>query len=281
MKKSLILLLLFSNSFAVSCASRLSDEKWIAAMPKPWQLSEKQLDQELPKFTERFPDFQQRLRALAIWRVGTPYEIFKLGEEQAPDNDPIFRLDVSDCTVHVLTSLSLAQSSSWNEARQKMIEIHYKTDAAGKKTPTYSSRWHFTADRIMHHPSTPSISTQLLSVDQLTNQQITFNQKQDGSEFLKLGWSLAAAVKYIPNDKITTELISQLPAIVGVAFVKPANFKLGIITAHEGMIIDGIDLLHAGQIAGVTARENFMDYYFTDEGPRFGGIMLYEFLPLE
>ena len=47
------------------------------------------------------------------------------------------------------------------------------------------------------------------------------------------------------------------------------------------MIIDGIDLLHAGQIAGVTARENFMDYYFTDEGPRFGGIILYEFLPLE
>ncbi|SVD89957.1 uncharacterized protein METZ01_LOCUS442811, partial [marine metagenome] len=40
------------------------------------------------------------MKAIARWRVNTPYEIFKLGEEVDPDPDPIIRLDVSDCTAH-------------------------------------------------------------------------------------------------------------------------------------------------------------------------------------
>ncbi len=46
------------------------------------------------------------------------------------------------------------------------------------------------------------------------------------------------------------------------------------------MIIDGVNLLHAGQVAGKTVVEDFMQYYFTDKGPRFGGIILFGFLPL-
>ena len=269
----LLSLLLFS------CATRVTDEQWISAMPKPWLLNKQQLNEALPKFEKRFPDFNDRLRALALWRVGTPYQIFKLGEERAPDNDPIFRLDVSDCTGHILTSLSLAQSSSWKEARNNMIKIHYKADKQGKKNPTYTSRWHYTSDRIINHPSTPSISARYID-DELAVQTITLNRQENGTEFLKLGWSLEADVKYITNDQITKELLSKLPRLAGVAFVKPSYFSKGIISAHEGMIIDGRDLLHAGQAAGETVKQDFMKYYFTDNGPRFGGIMLFEFNPL-
>jgi len=278
--KPLYILALLASLFLSSCSTAMTDEQWLAAKPKPWQLSEQQLDEVLPLFEQRFPDFTNRLRALALWRVGTPYEIFKLGEEQAPDNDPIFRLDVSDCTGHILTSLSLAQSHSWDDARQNMIDIHYKVDAEGNKKPTYKSRWHYTADRIMNHPSTPGIMAKLMADDQLAVQSITLNKQQNGTEFLKLGWSLDAEVKYIPNEHITPELLSKLPRIAGVAFVKPAYFSMGIISAHEGMIIDGVNLLHAGQLAGETVVEDFMTYYFTDKGPKFGGIMLFEFKPL-
>ena len=41
--------------------------------------------------------------------MGTPYGIFKLGEEIDPDPDPILRVDTSDCTVHVLTTLAFAK----------------------------------------------------------------------------------------------------------------------------------------------------------------------------
>jgi len=277
--KNIVSILLLSLCL-FSCATRVTDEQWLSAMPKPWQLSKQQLNDELPKFEQRFPDFNDRLRALALWRVGTPYEIFKLGEERAPDFDPIFRLDVSDCTGHVLTSLSLAQSNSWEEAQQNMIKIHYKPDEQGKKVPTYTSRWHYTSDRIMNHPSTPSISARYIDDEKLAVQTITLNHLEGGGEFLKLDWSLDADVKYIPNEQITEDLLRKLPTIAGVAFVKPSYFSKGIISAHEGMIIDGAKLLHAGQVAGETVVEDFMKYYFTDKGPRFGGIILFEFNPL-
>ncbi len=267
-------------SSEIAYATNNTDEQWISALPKPWQLSQQEVNDVLPLFKQRFPDFSDRLRALSLWRVGTPYEIFKLGEEVAPDLDPIFRLDVSDCTGHVLTTLSLAQSNSWEEARQNMIQIHYKANEDGKKFPTYTSRWHYTADRTMNHPSTPAISGNLITADKLAVQNITLNKQKDGSEFLKLGWSLNADVNYIPNEQITAELLKKLPVIAGVAFVKSAYFSKGIISAHEGMIIDGVNLLHAGQLAGETVVEDFMQYYFTDNGPRFGGIILFGFLPL-
>jgi len=276
----MVLSIIFIHLMFMSSATTITDDKWISKLPKPWQISQQQVNEILPLFAQRFPDFSDRLRALSLWRVGTPYEIFKLGEEVAPDADPIFRLDVSDCTGHVLTTLSLAQSNTWEDARQNMINIHYKANKNGEKSPTYTSRWHYTADRIMNHPSTPSIAANLISTEKLAVQNITLNKQKDGSEFLQLGWSLNVDVNYIPNEQITTELLRKLPVIAGVAFVKPAYFPKGIISAHEGMIIDGKKLLHAGQVAGETVVEDFMDYYFTDNGPRFGGILLFEFKPL-
>ena len=136
-----------------SCDSRLDDEAWLASLPEPWQISEREIAAVMPQFHMRYPDFQERLRALALWRVGTPYELYQLGEEVEPDLDPIFRLDVSDCTAHVLTSLSLAQSRSWDEARLNMVNLHYKADGDGDKQPTYKSRWHYTTDRLLSNPS--------------------------------------------------------------------------------------------------------------------------------
>jgi hypothetical protein len=67
----------------------------------------------------------------------------QLGEEVEPDLDPIIRLDVSDLYCSCLTSLAFSQSKSWVEAREKLIDIHYKD---GK--PSYKTRWHYTSDRI-------------------------------------------------------------------------------------------------------------------------------------
>ena len=57
-------------------------------------------------FHKKFPAFHDRLKAFSSWQIGTPCKIFCLGEEIDPDPDPIFRLDVSDCTVHILTNLA-------------------------------------------------------------------------------------------------------------------------------------------------------------------------------
>lgn len=261
--------------------SSFVDETWTRSLPKPWTLTPTQVDSLLPQFTERYPAFDARLAALISWRIGTPYEIFKLGEEIEPDPDPLLRLDVSDCTGHILTSMAIAQSNSWDQSRTNMIRIHYKADEQGRKTPTYRSRWHYTTDRILSNPSTVNITGSLLPKDQLIPVTLTLNKKVDGDEFLDLDWSRDVSIYYIPSEKIDQALLDKLPDICGVAFVKPAYFDMGMIIAHEGMLINQKDLIHASQSAGETVRVDFLNYYFSGGDPLFGGIMIYTFHPLE
>ena len=252
-----------------------NSNSWVETLPKPWTLTEDQISELLPQFHNHYPEFHDRLKAFALWQVGKPYEIFKLGEEIEPDPDPIIRLDVSDCTVHVLTSLAFSQSKSWIEARERMIDIHYKD---GK--PSYKSRWHYTSDRIQENPYTQNITNNVSNIDQLESVEITLNRKKDGSEFLDLGWEKLTLIQYIPNERINGGLLSKLPEICGVAFVKKAYFKMGIVIAHEGMIIDQKNLVHASSEYGETVNLDFMKYYFRENGPLFDGVMIYAFNPI-
>ncbi len=264
------LILFITMLIILGCTNRFD---WIASLPEPWILSTDEISEILPQFHSHHPDFHERLQAFALWQVGKPYALFKLGEEMDPDPDPIIRLDVSDCTVHVLTSLACAQSFSWTEARENMIRIHYKDHL-----PSYKSRWHYTSDRIQENPSTRDITPQLTSA--LEQVEIILNQKSDGREFLDLDWVKLMVVNYIPSAQVDESLLAKLPDICGVAFVKKAYFDMGIVIAHEGMIIDGQQLIHASAEFGKTVNVEFMDYYYKSDGPVFDGLMIYEFQPL-
>ena len=258
-----------------------NSSNWIDSLPKPWKLNEKQVSDILPQFHKKFPDFHDRLKAFALWQVGKPYELFCLGEESGEDKDPIFRLDVSDCTVHILTSLASVQSSSWQEARKTLIDIHYKRNDDQTSIPTYKSRWHFTTDRIQDNPSTKNITSSLVSNQELVTINLTLNKKEDGDEFLKLGWQKPTTIQFIPNKFVGEDLLDKLPQIVGVAFVKKTYFKMGLVVAHEGMIIDNKNIVHASSEFGKTVNMDFMKYYFLDDGPRFDGVLIFSFNPIE
>ena len=179
--------------FLIGCSEPFN---WVKTLSNPWTLSEKEISEILPQFQQKFPDFHDRLKAFALWQVGKPYELFCLGEETGEDKDPIFRLDVSDCTVHVLTSLASVQSLTWNEAKSNLINIHYKPNEKGISIPTYKSRWHYTTDRIQDHPSTRNITLGLLPNDQLKTVTITLNKKTDGKAFLDLDWQKPTSIQY-------------------------------------------------------------------------------------
>ena len=55
---------------------------------------------------------------------------------------------------------------------------------------------------------------------------------------------------------------------------------MGIVVAHEGMVIDQKNLIHASSEYGETVNVDFMEYFFRKEGPLFDGIMIYRFVPL-
>ena len=194
----------------------------------------------------------------------------------APDPDPIIRLDVSDCTAHILTSLAFSQSISWGESKESMITIHYKDG-----NPTYKTRWHYTTDRIQENSSTVNITNELVSVEQLESVEIILNRKEDGKEFLDLGWEKSTSIQYIPSNNITQEILQKLPHVAGVAFVKKTYFKMGLVVAHEGMIIDQKNIIHASSEYEKTVNIDFMDYYFRDNGPLFDGVLFYSFHPMK
>ena len=258
-----------------------NSSNWVGTLPKPWQLNEEQISDILPQFHKKFPDFHDRLRAFALWQVGKPYELFCLGEESGEDKDPIFRLDVSDCTVHILTSLASAQSYSWQEAKNTLIDIHYKPSDDGISIPTYKSRWHFTTDRIQDNPSTKNITSSLINNKELMTVNLTLNKKENGDEFLNLDWQKPTTIQFIPNKLIDKDLLYKLPSITGVAFVKKSYFKMGLVVAHEGMIIDNKNIIHASSEFGKTVMMDFMEYYFLDDGPRFDGILIFSFNQIE
>lgn len=97
---------------------------------------------------------------------------------------------------------------------------------------------------------------------------------------MDLDWTKNVQLSYIPNENIDSELLSNLLEICGVAFVRESYFNNGLAIAHEGMIIDNENLVHASSIEKETVNVNFLNYYFGDDEPVFDGIMIYKFVPL-
>ena len=270
-------LFLSCSLFFFSCQNLIDNRKWIDSLPKPHLLSEKEFEVFLPQFKLKFPRYQDRLKALNHWRIDTPYGLFCLGEETGIDKDPIIRNDSSDCTVHVLTTLAFAESDNYLDARNIMRRIHYKKNEIGRYIPSYKSRWHFTSDRILNHPKTTDITSEIIHKDSLETLNIELNKKEDGSEFLDLGWTSEVELKFLPIEKLSEKLLKILPEVCGVAFVKRSYFKLGIVIAHEGFLIDNFFLNHASSELGKTVKVDLIKYIKTNEKFRFDGVMFYEF----
>jgi len=251
--------------------------EWVQSLPKPWTLNEEEVSKILIKFQKKFPDFNNRLKAINLWRVGTPYGIFKLGEEVEPDTDPLLRIDTSDCKVHVLTSLAFSLSNSWEESRKRMIDIHYKPNKNNIKTPSFISRWHYTSDRILNNPYTIDITQSLINKKSLDSIGITLNQKVDRTEFLELGWTSFEKIFYLPNKNLSKSILSKLPSVCGIAFVKKSYFDMGIVVAHEGVLIDKNTLVHASSEEKKTVMVDLLDYLDNNGYSRFDGLMFYTF----
>ena len=81
---------------------------------------------------------------------------------------------------------------------------------------------------------------------------------------------------YIPSELISSIVTQKLPQVCGVAFVKVDYFKLGIVIAHEGYLIDQTNLIHASSEHGMTVQIDFMDYLVQGNSYRFDGVMFFK-----
>ena len=270
----IILFLVFS--FLGCTKKKYNQFSWVNTLPKPWELSHSEFENYLFEFHQKYSDFYDRLIAINLWRIGTPYRAFCLGEESGVDKDPLIRIDSSDCTVHILTSIVFAGSNSWLDARENIIKIHYKSIDGKDPKPTFKSRWHYTSDRLLNHEITPDITSSIVGEDLLHFVNIDLNKKKDGTEFLDLSWTLNQNIGYLPIESISDSIIQKLPIICGVAFVKQSYFEMGVVVAHEGFIINRKDFIHASSKYKKTVSNDFFTYLINDDKSSFDGVMFFK-----
>ena len=248
--------------------------QWVEKQKKLYELSPAETNLILKELQVRFPNKAERLKALAILRIGTPYQLGCLGEESGRDKDPIFRLDVTDCTAFVLTTVALLNSQNLDEAKEIMRFLNYRPDSE----ITFESRLHFTTDRNEASPYFRDITGEGICGCKLKTKKVTLNKiKADGKRLIDIDWEKEIVMKYIPNQYITKELFDNLPKAIGIAFIKEGDEEIGLDIRHEGFLVDGELLFHATPTEGKVVEVDFFEYYFKpDHIPQFDGIILFE-----
>jgi len=220
-----------------------SNWQWIDSQKKLYELSSTEIDSILEEVWQRFPEEEERLKALAILRLGTPYQLGCLGEEESGrDKDPIFRLDVTDCTAFVLTNVALLHSQTIDEAKETIKFLNYQPNSA----ITFENRLHFTTDRNAVSPYFRDITGENLCACKLKTKKVILNKvKSDGNRLIDIDWQKEIVLKYIPNEFITKDLFQNLPKTIGIAFIKEGDEEIGLDVRHEGFLFDGQFLFHA------------------------------------
>jgi len=248
--------------------------QWVNNQKKLYELSPIEINLILKELQLRFPNKSERLKALATLRIGTPYQLGCLGEESGRDKDPIFRLDVTDCTVFVLTTVALLHSQNLEEARETMKFLNYRPNSE----ITFENRLHFTTDRNEVSPYFRDITGENLCGCSLKTKEVILNRiKADGKRLIDIEWQKEIVLKYIPNEYITKELFQNLPKAIGMAFIREGDEEIGLDVRHEGFLFEGKILFHATSVKGKVVAEDFFEYYFDKDGnARFDGIILFE-----
>jgi len=265
-----------------------TDWQWVNKQKRLYELSSTEINSILKDLQLRFPEKAERLKALAVLRIGTPYQLGRLGEESGRDKDPIFRLDVTDCTGFVLTNAALLHSQTIDEAKEMMKYLDYQPDSDPPANAwsvgdwragiTFENRLHFTTDRNMTSPYFQDITERVAGPEKIKEKTVILNKiKSDGKRLIDIDWEKEIVLKYIPNEYITKELFQNLPKAIGIAFVKEGDEKIGLDVRHEGFLFDGQFLFHATPTEGKVVEVDFFEYYFGKEGnPRFDGLIFFE-----
>lgn len=223
--------------------SLLADERWIAL------------------------DIEEKLEALTLLRIHTPYELGCLGEENDSDPDPLFRLDRADCTVFVVTNAALLHARSFADAESLIHDVHYRDG-----TVSYKERYHFTTDRITTGQYFKEITTTVAPDSMLETITLTLNRKSDGSRLLPIDWERKLTVRFLPVTHLNEQILQQLPRAYGVAFLKRKNMKNSFLVSHEGILIADDRLHHASSRAGRVIESPLFEYL---EGSSFDGMLFF------
>jgi len=223
-------------------------------------LSASEIDQYLPRLHKAHPSFDDRLRVIALRRLGTPYYLKAIGDGKGYDSNPVFNIRTTNCTAFILTNVALASARSYQQANSAMAHINYYPVPAGQNPINYRNRIHYTSHRLKSSNYFYLITDSIAVKSEQRTINLILNRQQDGSRFLPIGWEKQIELNYIPRKHITKDLLKRFPKVCGVGIVRKELFAKGIIIGHEGMVLDGKYFIHASLFAGKVVKEDFYRY---------------------
>ena len=241
-----------------------------------WKMNKYQIDNALSPILMENSSFEDRVCRIAEMRIGTPYKLGPLGEDD--ERGPVFTIDTTDCTVFVLTTLALANRCTYNNARYMMKYLnYYDPPLTPGNLVRYGNRIHFTYDRLHSCKYFSDITTSLLPKEDLEQVNVTLNRQSDGRELLPIKWSKSVSAYYIPMKYVDEKLLQSLHSnALGVGFVRKKNFKIGVVISHEGFILNKKYLVHADSVAQKVSKVDFVEYC-QENSDYFDGVIISSF----
>lgn len=230
---------------------------------KIFELNPQELDKVLGELHRRFPNHDDRLKAIANMYVGASYYTEPFTNEEVE----WMPYSKTNCTMFVLYSSAFVNSRTYADALAHMKQLHYRDGVVN-----FKNRYHFTSDRISDPANkyfTNVTEQYVVNPATLPEVTLTLNKKSNGELLFgdRLGdWTRTVTMKYIPRIGFSPEMLKTLPRTIGVAFVKRSNWKIGVIVGHEGLLIDG-DLYHSGSPStGLYVIEDYLNTEFLNSG---------------
>lgn len=172
---------------------------------KFFQLTIDEIDELLPKLREQYLDFHDRIRALSLIRLSTPYEFKAIGDGTGYEPIPIFRVDKTNYTAFILTNMALASAYNYQQAESLMTYLNYYPGLEGQNTIFYQNRRHYTSDRLVTSEYFELITTSIIQPEKLDTVHIVLNRQSDGTHFLPIDWEKEIELPYFQLNRFLND----------------------------------------------------------------------------
>ena len=211
----------------------------------------------------------ERMKMVTEPMLGLPYLINGIGEQKAPDFDPIVRYDAFDCLTFVEEALALSLGNTPDEIHQIRKELRY-----GDGPITYENRNHFMISQWIPNAIEKGYLvdiTHTLGETHVVSKTIT---KQTWSRWRGRHW-FEFPVEHFPVGTYQIGVlgldaaqaaIPKIPEGALILYVRQSNIHNPIWIAHLGFVVhhseDNIRMRHATKMSKGIVKEHSLRWYF-------------------
>jgi hypothetical protein len=182
--------------------------------------------------------------------VGSDYERGPWGEGEDED---IYREDAFDST-----TLVLAAAAKYNfpeNPEEGIKEIHYYPPGE----VSYQTRLHFSSYRNKVSDYFEDITNDV-GQGYLKSKSVLLNREFNNDEkLIDIDWEEEVTLTYIPVEDVS-KLISRIPEVAGVMFIKDGDQEIGLDVRHEGLLVNQEEFIHASSQEERVVSDDFLSF---------------------